>query len=158
MEAVRACSGLAFGRVRRRCFVCTAPSSAAAAAVGRESCTFLDSAAAQNCRFLGKKSEKWSKKLGRWWRLRRGRLPQRWGVEIKCRVIPQLELETQVIVIDIFSAVLFTFHISNFNLVKLFGLSTEMEIIPVVKALKPDNCIFRDPVKSRSAKNKGLRF
>ena len=140
MEAVRACSGLAFGRVRRRCFVCTAPSSAAAAAVGRESCTFLDSAAAQNCRFLGKKSEKWSKKLGRWWRLRRGRLPQRWGVKLKCGVIPQLELQTQVIVIDISSAAGFIFPTENFNLLKLFGLSSEMVV--VVKALKPDNCIF----------------
>ena len=42
---------------RRRCFVCTAPS--AAAAVARESCTFLDPAAVQNCRFFGEKSEKW---------------------------------------------------------------------------------------------------
>ena len=41
---------------RRRCFVCTAPS--AAAAVARESCTFLDPAAVQNCRFLGEKSKK----------------------------------------------------------------------------------------------------
>ena len=39
--------------------MCTAPSSAAAAAVARESCTFLDPAAVQNCRFFGEKSEKW---------------------------------------------------------------------------------------------------
>ena len=42
---------------RRRCFVCTAPS---AAAVARESCTFLDSAAVQNCRFWGEKCQNWS--------------------------------------------------------------------------------------------------
>ena len=49
---------------RRRCFVCTAPS---AAAVARESCTFLDPAAVQNCRFFGEKSEKWWQSGGIYW-------------------------------------------------------------------------------------------
>ena len=57
---------VAFARVRRRCFVCTAPSpAAAAAAVGRESCTFLEPAAGfQNCRFLGEKVGKIVEKVG----------------------------------------------------------------------------------------------
>ena len=47
-----------------------------------------------------------------------------------------------MIVIDIFSAAEFTFHTLDYNLVKLFGLSSDTEIIPVVTALNPDNCIL----------------
>ena len=62
-----------------------------------------------------------------------------------------------MIVIDIFSAAEFTFHASNFNLVKLFGLSSGMEIIPVVTALKPDNCILAIRLNP-DRQNKELQF
>ena len=62
-----------------------------------------------------------------------------------------------MIVIDIFSAVEFTFHTSNYILVKLFGLSGEMKIIPVVTALKLDNCIL--PIRlNPDRQNQELQF
>ena len=62
-----------------------------------------------------------------------------------------------MIVIDIFSAAQFTFHTLIFNLVKLFGLSSDTEIISVVTALNPDNCILTIRLNP-DRQNKELQF